>query len=89
MTVGRVVNLFAAACVLGAAVAGCSTKKDTPPTTGESVTHGGLAECLRSHGVGDSGGQAVALGPPAGVDPGTWDQAMKACSALAPGPAAP
>ncbi len=38
------------------------------------------------HGVTDSGGSAV-LGPPAGVDQATWDQAMKACATLAPGPA--
>jgi hypothetical protein len=29
------------------------------------------------------------LGPPAGVDPTTWETAMRACSTLAPGPAGP
>ena len=89
MSVGRIVNLVAAACVLGVAVAGCSAKKETPPAPAESTAHGGLAECLSAHGVKDSGGPAVVLGPPAGVDPGIWDEAMKACSTLAPGPAAP
>jgi hypothetical protein len=50
--------------------------------------HGSLASCLHSHGVPDSAGSAV-LGPPPGVDQATWDQAMKDCSTLAPGPAAP
>ena len=48
--------------------------------------HGSLAQCLHQHGVPDSAGSAV-LGPPAGVDPGVWDQARKACSPLEPGPA--
>ena len=70
-------------------VAGCSSKPadkepETPPTG-----HGNLAECLKSHGVQDSGGPAVLMGPPAGVDQGTWDKAMQSCSSLAPGPAAP
>ncbi|MGY4709508.1 hypothetical protein ACXDF8_08145 [Mycolicibacterium sp. CBM1] len=59
------------------------------PTTTSAATpeHGSLAHCLHEHGVPDSAGTAV-LGPPPGVDPGTWDEAMKACSTLAPGPAA-
>ena len=40
----------------------------------------------KSTGVTDSGGAAIVLGPPAGVDPGAWDSAMKECSGLAPGP---
>lgn len=48
--------------------------------------HGSLARCLREHGVPDPAGSAV-LGPPAGVDPGVWNGAMKACSPLEPGPA--
>jgi hypothetical protein len=48
--------------------------------------HGSLAQCLHEHGIPDSAGAAV-LGPPAGVDPGLWDQARKACSPLEPGPA--
>lgn len=67
-----------------------------PSTTGLATTnssaspapseHGSLAQCLHQHGVPDSAGAAV-LGPPAGVDPGLWDQARKACTPLEPGPA--
>lgn len=90
MMVNRLVTVVAALCVAGVAAAGCSSKKDATPAPAESSTnHGGLADCLKSHGVEDAGGQAVLMGPPAGVDPGTWDQAMKVCSTLAPGPAAP
>jgi hypothetical protein len=56
------------------------TSSDAP------AQHGSLAQCLREHGVPDSAGAGV-LGPPAGVDPGVWDQARKACSSLEPGPA--
>ena len=80
-----------------ALIAGC-TSSPTPSaptsispapsstTTGSSPEHGSLAHCLHEHGVQDSGGTAV-LGPPPGVDPGTWNKAMQACSTLAPGPA--
>ncbi len=77
-----------------------STTQPTPPaatqtsTTQTSTTepsapgaHGNLADCLHAHGVPESAGPAVVLGPPEGVDPATWDQAMKACSTFAPGPA--
>ena len=57
-----------------------------PSSPAERTEHGGLSECLTSHGVTDSGGAAIVLGPPAGVDPGAWDSAMKECSGLAPGP---
>ncbi|NTY59349.1 hypothetical protein [Mycolicibacterium sphagni] len=60
-----------------------STASPASPAPGE---HGSLAQCLHQHGVPDSAGPAV-LGPPAGVDPGVWDQARKACSPLEPGPA--
>ena len=73
-----------------------STAATTPANTATSTTvasspaerteHGGLSECLASHGVTDSGGTAIMLGPPAGVDPGSWDNAMQECSGLAPGP---
>lgn len=68
-----------------------SSAAATPATTvqsspAERTEHGGLSECLASHGVTDSGGTAIMLGPPAGVDPGTWDTAMKECAGLAPGP---
>ena len=83
----------AAAAVL---LAGCTSSPTPlgPPTTispaptAATVTpaeHGSLATCLREHGVSETGGSVV-LGPPAGVDPATWDKAMKACSTLAPGP---
>ena len=57
-----------------------------PSSPAERTEHGGLSECLKTHGVTDSGGAAIVLGPPAGVDPGGWDSAMKECSGLAPGP---
>lgn len=89
MRVDRLVNLVAAACIVGITVAGCSARRGETPEPSESTSHGGLAECLEAHGVRDAGGQAVLMGPPAGVDQSTWDEAMKACSTLAPGPAAP
>lgn len=86
----RIPAVAAAAAAL--LLAGCSstTPAPQPPASpAEPSAHGGLAECLKSHGVADSGGTAVVLGPPAGVDPGAWDTAMKECNALAPGPATP
>lgn len=75
----------------GALLAGCSS--NPPPESGDTspapARHGGLAECLKSQGVQDAGGPAAVLGPPTGVDQATWDEAMRACSSLAPGPAAP
>ncbi|OYN81674.1 hypothetical protein [Mycolicibacterium sphagni] len=65
---------------------GVATSSSAAPTSAAPAQHGSLAECLHEHGVPDSAG-AVVLGPPAGVDPGVWDQARKACSALEPGPA--
>ncbi|WP_293305901.1 hypothetical protein [Mycolicibacterium sp.] len=76
-----------------------STTQPTPSATQTSTAqtsttepsapgaHGNLADCLHAHGVPESAGPAVVLGPPEGVDPATWDQAMKACSTFAPGPA--
>ena len=83
-----------AAVVASAALAlsGCSSASNEPDTSTPSsapAEHGSLAECLKSNGVTESGGTPAVLGPPAGVDPGTWDEAMKACSTLAPGPATP
>ena len=75
--------------VIGAVltIAGCSSKPaepsaPEPPTS----SHGNLSECLHAHGVPDSAGPAAVLGPPDGIDPAVWDQAMTACSTLAPGP---
>lgn len=71
-------------------VAGCSSQPapSEPGVTDPSpASHGSLAECLRSKGVTDP--SSAVLGPPAGVDPEIWNQAMAACSTLAPGPAGP
>lgn len=82
-------RVLVAALSAGFLLAGCSAKS-APPEAPESspapAAHGGLAECLKHHGVTDTGGPAAVLGPPAGVDPGAWDDAMRACSSLAPGP---
>jgi hypothetical protein len=82
------------AAAVGAAllIASCSSKQapSSPTPTDESPpAHGSLADCLKANGVTESGSVPVVLGPPAGVDKATWDTAMKACSSLAPGPAAP
>ena len=84
----------AAAAVLLAGCTSSPTPSGPPTTVSPAPTtasvapaeHGSLAHCLHEHGVPDFGGSVV-LGPPAGVDQATWDQAMKACSALGPGPA--
>ena len=71
-------------------IAGCSPESapseptGSPAPTGAPAAHGSLAECLRDHGI-DEPANAV-MGPPAGVDQVTWDQAMKLCSPLGPGP---
>jgi hypothetical protein len=71
-------------------IAGCSPESVPPEPTGSPApsgapaAHGSLAECLRDHGI-DEPANAV-MGPPAGVDQVTWDQAMKLCSPLGPGP---
>ena len=75
-------------------VGGCSAKPAEPgptesPTPTAPAAHGGLADCLRNHGVADAGGPAAVLGPPPGTDQAAWDKAMQACSSLAPGPAGP
>ena len=82
----------AAALSAGLLIAGCSAKQaPSQPATGGDAhpVHGSLADCLKSNGVTETGGAPAVLGPPAGVDPGTWDTAMKACASFAPGPAAP
>ena len=71
-------------------IAGCSAKEEPaqPATDADAhPAHGSLADCLKANGVTETGGNPVVLGPPAGVDPATWDKAMKACATLAPGPA--
>ena len=83
------------AAMIGATLllAACSSKQapsePTSTDSGPAPAHGSLADCLKNNGVNESGSVPVVLGPPAGVDQATWDKAMKACSSLAPGPAAP
>ena len=85
----------AAAVTVALLLAGCSSNQaPSQPTstdweTTPSKAHGSLADCLQAHGVTESSSPAAVLGPPAGVDQATWDEAMKACSTLAPGPAGP
>jgi hypothetical protein len=81
---------LAASVAAAGLLAGCSSNPPAEPTTtGESEVaptgHGSLAQCLREHGVPAAPGPGA--GPPPGVDPGTWEQAMRSCSSLAPGPA--
>ncbi|TRW85526.1 hypothetical protein FK535_09020 [Mycolicibacterium sp. 018/SC-01/001] len=72
-------------------VMSCSSpapQEPTPTTTvSPSVGHGSLAYCLGQHGVPSAPGPMT--GPPPGVDPATWEAAMRECSSLAPGPDAP
>lgn len=77
----------AVVCAFGAAslTAGCAAERESTPAP---ASHGGFADCLHANGVPAGTGPAVA-GPPAGVDPATWERAMSACSTGAPGPAAP
>ncbi|MFM8598073.1 MAG: hypothetical protein ACKOB8_03595 [Mycobacterium sp.] len=70
-------------------IAGCASTTPPPDTTVGPTGHGTLAACLRDHGVPESAGPAAVLGPPAGVDQRTWQQAMSACEEFAPGPPAP
>ena len=70
---------------------GCGGSESESPedtsTAPATVEHGSFADCLTEHGVSESAASPV--GPPADVDPETWDQAMQACSTLAPGPTSP
>ncbi|MGV0851922.1 hypothetical protein [Mycolicibacterium phlei] len=87
-------RLLAAVCAAAALLAGCAsqpsepspeTPSQTPPQTSEAPAHhGSLAQCLTDHGVPAAPGPA---GPPPGVDPGAWQEAMAACASFAPGPA--
>ena len=76
---------------LALALASCSASQEPaqPATTEPTSAHGSLADCLKAQGMPESSGPAALLGPPAGVDPTKWDQAMTACSEFAPGPAKP
>ena len=73
-------GLLAAAAILGA----CSSEGPQPDPTEPPAEHGNYAHCLSEHGVPVAPGPVA--GPPAGVDQQTWQQAVKACSTLAPGP---
>jgi hypothetical protein len=75
------------AIVAAGLVTACSSNTAEQPATSSVVPtgHGTLAHCLSEHGVPSA--PAPAMGPPAGVDQGTWHRAMQACSSLAPGPA--
>lgn len=85
------VHWLAAGVAVAGILAGCSSNSpDEQPTTVESTIapsngHGSLAQCLSEQGVPAAPGPGG--GPPAGVDPDTWQQAMQSCSSLAPGPA--
>ena len=82
--------LSATVCAAALLLAACSGKQEpSQPEPGPSPAHGSLAECFKANGVTESSGPAAVLGPPAGVDPAKWDEAMKACATLAPGPAGP
>ncbi|WP_019970500.1 hypothetical protein [Mycobacterium sp. 141] len=68
-----------------AALVSCSTESGPQPApTSTPPEHGSFAHCLTDHGVPPAPGPVA--GPPAGVDAGTWQKAMTACSDLAPGP---
>ena len=85
-------HAIAAALAAGLLLAGCSSKPAAPDAPDSSAApaapaaHGGFADCRKSHGVTEASGPAAVMGPPPGVDQGTWDSAMQACSSLAPGP---
>lgn len=85
----RLLAAIGIALVLAACSREQAPSQPTGTDGGTATVHGSLAECLQAHGVPETGGPAAVLGPPAGVDPGAWDQAMKACATLAPGPAGP
>lgn len=74
-----------AALAAAATLAACSTDSAPQPApTSTPPEHGSFAHCLTEHGVPAAPGPVA--GPPQGVDPGTWQKAMTACSDLAPGP---
>ena len=80
--------IFAVAAAL---LSACGSNDSEPATeTGgpqsETPTgHGSYAHCLSEHGVSAPPGPVA--GPPPGVDPQKWQEAMDACATLAPGPA--
>ncbi|TDY06357.1 hypothetical protein [Mycolicibacterium litorale] len=73
---------LAAAGMLAACAAEDSPSE--PDTSSSPNGHGSYADCLNAHGVPATPGPNT--GPPAGVDRAAWDQALKECASLAPGP---
>ena len=71
-----------------ALVPACSHTASTPTSTTTPPTHGAFGECMRAHGVSEPPHSPIA-GPPAGVEQGTWDNAVRACASLAPSPPGP
>jgi hypothetical protein len=70
------------------------TSSSTAPSS--AVEHGAYARCLTDNGVPAPLTGGAGPGPandqptaPPGVDPQTWDNAMRACASLAPGPPGP
>ncbi|RAV08596.1 hypothetical protein DQP55_19140 [Mycolicibacterium sp. GF69] len=72
-----------------AILAGCASEppaeQQTTTTSEAPAGHGSLAQCLDDHGVPAAPGPGG--GPPPGIDPDTWHEAMQACAMFAPGPA--
>jgi hypothetical protein len=90
----RAAALCLGVLTLTGGVVGCSSEtapsEPTGTTTG-STSHGSYAHCLTEHGVPapQPGTATGAPEAPPGVDPDTWDTAMKDCASLAPGPPGP
>jgi hypothetical protein len=81
-------RLVTASIIAAGFLVACSSNTTEQPATSTSVApagHGTLANCLSEQGVPSAPGPAA--GPPPGIDADTWQQAMQACSSLAPGPA--
>jgi hypothetical protein len=73
-----------AAAGLLAACAGEDRPSEPASSSSSPSGHGSYAECLNEHGVPAAPGPST--GPPAGVDRAAWDEALKSCASLAPGP---
>ncbi|OBI78036.1 hypothetical protein [Mycobacterium sp. E740] len=79
---------FAVAVAAAALLSACASEGSNPPGEPQTTTstgHGSLAHCLTEHGVPATPGPGG--GPPPGVDPAAWHEAMQACASFAPGPA--
>ncbi|MDA4100791.1 hypothetical protein [Mycolicibacterium monacense] len=79
----KITAALAAAGLVAACASQESPSESGPPSSSPSA-HGSYAECLNEHGVPAAPGPNT--GPPAGVDRAAWDQALKSCASLAPGP---